>query len=564
MASRRHLLVLVALAGLAVSGCANIPTGGPVKVVDRAAAGGITVPNLTVFGQLPVPGESAPDLVRGFLQAVANYTNHYERARSYLTATAAARWQGIGAEIYDVAGLAVSAPVHGVVSVTAPLVGRLDAEGEYQPASGTMTYRFGVVKRDGDWRIESLPAAPLLSVTLFQDTYRAVKTYFLSSAAPVVVPDPVYLPVPLDNLATALVSVLLTGPTDTWSAALRTAVPKGTSLTGPVSINAGVANVPLSRQVAQMSPSRYRLMSAQLVWTLQQLGVSAVRVAVAGGTPGPAFLPVSAYLGFSPNVASSFAAYATYDGQVVRLTDRGPAPIRDTRGLTSPAVSADGRLLAGVVTGPSGETLVEGQVGGPLKQVISFTAGVVSPSFAAGDVLWAAVDLRLGHQEVIRVLPGGDVQEVLAPGFENRGRISDLAVSRDGSRVAAVVGTNLLVGAVASSADGPMVQQAFSLLPPGEADGGLSWQDASTLAVLVSVTQGAGTSEFTEPVRVSVDGSNVTPVDPAGLPPTQLTQLAAAPEGQMMVAAAGTLFQLGQPGWLPLLSHAADPAFAGG
>lgn len=565
MRSPKAAALVAAVLALAVSGCANIPTGGPVTVVDRAAAGGVTMPNLTVLGQPPIQGESPGDVVRGFLVAVADYSNNYQTARLYLTDSASARWRGVGAQIYD-GGLSVSAPVHGVVVVTAPLVGTVDADGEYQPAAGGMaTAKFTVVKRGGQWRISSLPAAPLLSLADFQLTYRAVKTYFLSDSAPVLVPDPIYLPVHLDNLPSALVSVLLAGPTDAWSGAMSTAVPAGTVLTGPVTINAGVADVPLSRQVARLTPARYRAMGAQLLWTLKQLGVSTVQISLSGAVgPGPAQLSVKDDLGYSPFVSTGFPPYALYGGQLVRLSGRGPVAVPGTRGLSAPAVSADGRYLAGVELSNNGEVLVEGPPGGPLRQVpIPLSTGVLSPSFAAGDVLWVVVDQRLGHQAIERVLPGHAPQEVDAPALENMGHITDLVVSRDGARVAAVVGGNLLVAPVTFGPDGPMIDRAVSLLPPDDvAQDGLSWQDADQLAVLVSVTQNPSGAQFAEPLLVSIDGSTLTPVDSAGLPTP--TQLAAAPGAPLMLLSGDTIFQLGQAGWLPLLSHAAAAIYPGG
>ena len=74
--------LVVALALLALAGCAGIPAEGPVFEGRRIEG---AQPGLAqLYPQGPVSGSSPRELVRGFLSAAPDYRNDHEVARSFL------------------------------------------------------------------------------------------------------------------------------------------------------------------------------------------------------------------------------------------------------------------------------------------------------------------------------------------------------------------------------------------------------------------------------------------------------------------------------------------------
>ena len=83
------LLVLLAAVSAVLSGCATIPTSGPIQqgpVVGAGAGDQIA----QVIARKPDPGMSPEQIVRGFQEATASADPRYDTARLYLTPDAAA------------------------------------------------------------------------------------------------------------------------------------------------------------------------------------------------------------------------------------------------------------------------------------------------------------------------------------------------------------------------------------------------------------------------------------------------------------------------------------------
>jgi hypothetical protein len=561
---RRFAPALAAVAVLA--GCANVPVAGPVQIVrEPPQAAGVNAPDLAVLAQEPQPGQSARDIVRGFLEAMADFGDHYGVARSFLSPAASAHWaSAAGVQVYDAADLVISEPDHGVVTATAPRAAIIDASGDYRPAAGILRARLGLAKVAGQWRITSLPDGLLLSSADFQHTYRAVDLYYLSPIAPVLVADPVFLQARLGDLPSALVAALLAGPTPALAGAVRSSVPPGTQLTGPVTINSGVVYVPLNRAVAGLTPARYRSFTAQLAFTLGAFGVQAVQVDVPGiSLPGPAEVSLANLKGYDPDVLHGFVpAYVSTPAGVRRLVGHAPV-LAGSAGLISPELSADGRLLAGLLPATGGQTVVEGAPGRPLSAVSPIAPGMLAPSFAADDSLWVVADLRLGRQEVLRIPPHGPVQVVQTPGLDALGPLTGLTVSRDGSRVAVTTANGLYVATVSYPAGVPVVGPFVSILPGVDVPQGAPvWQDATTIGVLADTPENGSPAGLVEPLLVSIDGSQLTSADVTGLPTPE--QLAAAPGQLDLLVAGNVVYQSTPAGWAGSTERVDSITYPGG
>jgi len=232
----------------------------------------------------------------------------------------------------------------------------------------------------------------------------------------------------------------------------------------------------------------------------------------------------------------------------------GPAGAGDYR-LVAAGTSNDQSQLAGVGPGPDGATLLVGEYGGPLTPTLSgrtFSA----PSWAgpAAEV-WTVRDGR----DVVRVPVGALAQVVSVPDLE-LGPLRALAVSRDGTRAAVVVGPpgqgQLLVGRIGRSDSTAQLSGFIRLAQDVQDIVAVSW--ATSTQVLFLGTDPADGRR--RPVLASVDGAvQVTqpllnlPVDPSGV--------ASAPGRPALVSAGGTMYQLRGAAWTTLVRG--EPFFTG-
>src|SRR5215467_916781 len=142
---RLTLLLGVVLATLLATGCATIPSSGPVGSAPTQAppaGGGVSGGGLIVEG--PQPGWTPEQVVSGFLLASASFTHHHATAREYLTPGASRLWRP-GAKVTILAGTPsvfrqagrLSGPdSRARVMVSWQELATLDASGQYTPRGG--------------------------------------------------------------------------------------------------------------------------------------------------------------------------------------------------------------------------------------------------------------------------------------------------------------------------------------------------------------------------------------------------------------------------------------------
>ncbi len=588
--ARRALLLLPVV--VAMTGCATIPTSGPVRAARddlRLERGADVVP---FIGVPPRPGASPQDVVAGFLSSSADFQNDHAVAREYLTPTARQRWRAqAGTVVYDQAPSPASldgAPgalpsgVEGeVVTVTAEGTerGRIAADGRFtRSAPDTPLARPFQLERVGaEWRISQLEDGLLLTSSEVSETYRPVTLYFLAPRASTLVPDVVLLP-ELPGLTTKIVARLLRGPTTPLRGAAVTAIPEGTALEVPsVPVRDGVATVRLDEVALQADDEAREQLSAQLVWTLKQLP-SVLRIRIMAGGEDLAVAGVAAeqprvaWPQYDPDLLPATpTAFAVVDGQVGRYLDERFTVVDGDGGaeqpaLRSPAVSLDGQRLAAVSSDGSTVSVGRMTVGGTLDARIRGT-DLAAPSWDRDNNLWV-VDRSNG--QLLYLANGADEAIAVAVPDGPGGRLpTSVAVGRDGARVALVFGTGrgarLLIGGVSriSTAEG---DDQVSVVDVAEPVPGLravldaGWADATHLVALGSV-EGAEP----RPYVLGVDGYEVRDVAPL---PGAVTVTAAPPQtaqGPPLVVgtADGQLAEFtSSRGWV-LLGPGTDPAYPG-
>ncbi|PPK97820.1 sporulation and spore germination protein [Kineococcus xinjiangensis] len=462
------VLLLVAGAG---AGCGRLPSSGPVVSGPRLA-------DDPSFGLIqfvpegPVAGASPTDVVAGFLRASSSSRDDHAVARSFLTAQAAARWRpetstticqrmpsivlpadpdpAHAGAVPSPPGVAVPEPgapeavvpgpaVGGALSVTlqGPVVATIDAQGRRaeQPPGARLSQRLLLLRERGEWRIDWLPDGVVISAA---DASRTLRPFTLAFATPDgsrLVPEVrwfAYGP----NTATRIVRELLHGPSPWLAPAVTSGAPPGTQLRlRSVPVADGVASVDLSDAALVTTPQERRLLLSQLHTSLTGVrGIGSVRVTVNGvELTGP-----QGRLRAEPRAPGSDGrllvlgpeGLARYDGARLDTVQGPDGAALEARGVTHPAVSPAGgpyAMLAG------GRRLLVQRPGNAPIVAVDGEDDLAPPSADRHGWVWTASGSTV--LAVPTAAPAGGPVEVQGPPGGETGRVLQLRVSRDGSRV---------------------------------------------------------------------------------------------------------------------------------
>lgn len=445
--------VALALAGTAllVPGCTTLPEDGPVVAGDRAVE---PVDNQTFDYNPPGPrpGAGPDEIVSGFLSAQQAVPVSTRVAEEYLTEEAAASWRPerrtlvYGSQRVVADGRTVRVRLDGT-SV-------LDAGGRWRgewSRDGRGTLRVRVEREGGEWRIVDPPPALVIPRSHFESRYQSFSLYFFDPTGSVLVPEPVYLPVGV-QAATRLVAGLLQGPPRGSREVERSYLPPGTDLGVGVPVRGGgIAEVPLSPQVADLRPGDLSRALAQIAFTLRQVPeIAGIRVLVDGAPlPMPGdnddVLPAGAGQEYAPTLDwASPDLFGLRGRQVVRVDGNTEStmavlPRRLVAGDTGPrslgvSIAAD---RSAVVTADGRDVWVvtarEGARVGP-RRVWSGT-DVLRPVWDRTDRLWL-VD-RTATGSTITVVSNVADQRLDAGGLRGT-TVEAAALSRDGTRLVLV------------------------------------------------------------------------------------------------------------------------------
>jgi hypothetical protein len=562
------------VAGLVLlAGCSSLPMEGPVHE-GRDLQLEREDPVIRSFGQPPVRGAQPADIVRGFLQAAADFRDDHAVAREYLAPRVRERWRpGSGATVYDRSTpVAVEAGPGGVVTLNAGQVAVIDGEGRYlgAPPEARLERTFRMVRVDGEWRIAALADGLVLTRGDVQQIYRQVNLYFVAPSRRLLVPDPVFLPA-LPGLSTKLVSRLLRGPTASLRGAVTTGFPRGTALAvSSVPVRDGLATVSLDADALQADDTARELMSAQLVWTLAQLPeMRRVRITADGedlGVSGaPPLQPRGSWSSYDPaGLADDADAYLVRGGRVGRLLGRAFVPVPGPAGdgsvpLRRPAVSLDGTRLAALT--PDGRGLVVGRLAGRAPAPVLRVRGtdLAAPSWDGEANAWVA-DRATGR---VWMVPSAADRKAVPVGLPKLpGRPTAVRLARDGVRAALVVGSGaaarLVVCAVVRDPEGTSVRLVAPrpVLPALTGVVDVAWADPTSLTALGRLAAGPSA-----PVVTDLAGYEVAVIDP--LP--DLVSVAAAPPARPVLAGSADgrvqRYTAGR-GWEPL-GAGSDPTYPG-
>lgn len=539
-------MVLVGL----LAGC-SLPLSHQVHEVGDGVAGSRKGGPLQVIPPGPHADATPTETVLGFLGAQADSNGRHAIARQFLDPAERKLWRDdTDVRVYDPDKLLVREIPGGTATATSVQVAlvvtaQVRSDGSYVVLPATpLVETYGLHRVAGQWLLDDVSDGLRLTAADQQRSFAAVPVYYLAPRAedgPHLVPDQVFLPVDGD-LAGTLVSRLLQPPSQSLAGSVRTAVPSGTRLRGPVQQSAaGLVTVDLTGLARRPAGTALEDLSAQLVWTLRALGSGfrSLRLLVDGAPLRPAGVTgdqdSDAWAAYDPEGLGPKPPYYFVSERRLRSSvdlPAGPATVGDVGSAGSVpvdqvAVTPDRGRLA----------LLERSAGGRVTVRLGAARGSSYPVVAAGDDLrsptWGDGQLGLwllrGDRSVVRV--DGGLHPVPVPGLPP-GRVTSLAVSRDGVRVALVVNGRLYVGRVELSAGEPSVVALTEPLPALRSVRQATWASSTELCVLGSLNRPL------QVVRVAVDGSATEVLDTVGLMPTAV---AASPAG-VVVLSGGRLF----------------------
>jgi hypothetical protein len=567
------------VATLVLSGCAQIPTSGPVKSGGdpRLAQADNRVRSI---GRPPRPGDSQTAVVEGFLASSADFRNDHAVAREYLTPTAAQSWRPqTGTVVYEPTASPPIVVDSDDLSVEYGEKGQINEDGSFTSVTPdtTVTRSFHLTKVDGEWRISALQNGLLLSSSDVDDAYHRVALYFVAPSGTTVVPDLVFLP-ELPGLTTKVVARLLRGPAADLQGAVSTAFPDGTALdVNAVSVSNGLATVQLNSAARQANDEARVQMSAQIVYTLKQFpDITRVRIKAGGqdlGVTGGVEQSVTLWPLFDPDYLTTNepSAYYSHGGAIGTFGKNGFNAVRGSGGrgvppLQTPAVSLDLQRLAAV--GNHGRTVYVGPmaVNATMRPRIS-GKDLSQPSWDRGQNLWV-VNRATG--ELWYLADGAQDEQVVALPRDPSGlSLTGVSVGRDGARVALIFGSGreaiLKVAAIQriETVDGSERVGIIDIHEPRPDLRGVrnaTWADATTIAVLGSVA-GSGSGPFV----LDPQGYRIDDIQPL---PGAITLTAAPPyaaKGPPLVAGtrSGTLYEYTSAGGWTQAGAGWSPAYPG-
>ncbi|GAA4473237.1 MtrAB system accessory lipoprotein LpqB [Rhodococcus olei] len=556
---RRGVCVTLAAAALLLGGCASVPNSSTPQAIGTIAREPV---NAEV--PAPTPGREPDLLLRDSFAASTDPADRHAAARQFLTPAAAATWDdAAGTSIVDKVDVLPESRSGDKANYTvrANRVGELDPGGVYRAVDGSFDATIRLVRTDGEWRIDGLPPGVILDRAQFLKTYQRKALYFLDPTGTAAVPDLRWIASEPQNTAATLIRMLIDGPKASLTGAvsnqltdvtLKDPITKADGRSAAVGVGFGGLRIEFEGTGPLDVVSRDR-MAAQVVWTLANAEIPGPYVLIGDGKPLDDRFPNGwttadvASLNPATSTSAPVGLHALRDGALVRVSDSGveslPGYFGTAQGLRSIALSRDGKLAAAVAgTSRSGPDQSAALMVGPVEGFATPAvegATLTRPTWALGDTaVWTVVD----GSKVVRVTRAANGEVVAEPvdttAIASLGtNITELRLSRDGVRAAAVIDGKVYVITVVQRADGSFGLTgarpiAVGLGSPAVA---LDWSSGESIVV-------ARAASDIPVVTVAVDGSRMDALPSRNLTPP-VTSVDSTPT-TTFVADSRAVFQL--------------------
>ena len=554
----RLLTALLALVLLA--SCATIPADTQPKVVlDGPAEAPAQIRG-------PSPDLDEFSLVREFL----NNAGNVEAAKTYLTEQAREAWPPPTANpviIEDSPSYRPEIPTAGVpegqdpnvkvILLTTQELGALKQDGSYFPSiEGEPREDRLILHRQADkqWRIAQPPPVWLIAKSRFQAAFRQVNLQFFDPAQKVLVPDPRWLTdEPGESLERRVVDLLLAGPSEGMRDAVVSALEGVETRTNVVKDSDGAIRINLTG-VGARSPEERSRMVAQIVTSLEDVTLNKLRLLDNDSSLIPDRQD------WRPDDVPSYDVLATPNPDLLAVSGRTVISLRDGKPIEGPAGSGAYNLVSGAQSLDGGHLAVVERVGrgvrlriGPIAQELqavnldgarSLTRPTWTPGSAEnepGNEVWTVLN-ETTVVRAARTANGWSVLSVNAAELtRGGGKITELRLSRDGVRLAAVVSGQVQVASIVRSGDSVAIRSPRTLqFDTVRGVVGLDWRERTVLVVATNMPA-------LPIVSMPVDGFDFTPYLTTNLTPP-ITAVTATPSRHVVVADAADIWSTAEPG----------------
>lgn len=584
----RRLAALL-LAAAVLTGCAGVPSSSApqaIGTVERPAPSNLPK---------PTPGMDPDLLLREFLKATADPANRHLAARQFLTQSASNAWDDAGSALLidHVVFVETRGTDRVSVSMRADILGSLSDMGVFETAEGVLPDPgpIELVKTPGGWRIDRLPNGVFLDWQQFQATYKRNTLYFADPTGKTLVPDPRYVAVSdPDQLATELVSKLIAGPRPEIGKAVHNMLGPPVRLRGPVTradggktgVGRGYGGARIELETPTVAdPHSRQLLAAQIIWTLARADIKGPYVINADGAAlDDRFVDgwkTSDVAATDPGVDEGAAAgvHALVGGAMVSLDGQRSTPVAGAFGRptnqSAAALSRNGHRAASVVTlrpgAPDAEaSLWIGDLGGEAVQAADGHS-LSRPSWSLDDAVWVVADsnnVLRAIQETASGQPARMPVDSAAVSSRFPGAITELQLSRDGTRAAMVIEGQVILASIEQTQAGQFAltfprRLGFGL---GSSVVSLSWRTGDDLAVSRTDAQHPVSYVNLDGVNSDAPSGNLQlPVSTIAANPS--TVYVADPRGVLQLSGSGAE---GPQGWLgvaPFMVGGAVPVLPG-
>jgi len=516
--NRMKTLGAVLSVAVLVSSCASLPNSSEPQSLKR-----LDNPS-SQQDSGPISGREPDLLLRDFYANSANPLKQYAQARNYLTPDANNQWKpGPETVIIDRIGMSRNSTAgadHVSYTVTGTIVGTLGEGGAYNPRNEDYRAVVTLERRDGEWRIAELPNQAIIERTELRNRYIPRDLYFFDPTGNTLVPDRRWMFAGTNTQDTALISLLLAGPSPTLAPGVMDELPNSAAYTRT---NNGVYEL---TGLSSLSEAARRRLAAQLTWTLALAEISepfsfSIDGDLVRNDRNNPKLSVNDFPEYNPSASGTSAGvlYALTNGKASSISDGNVVAVPGFLGTNGGIESMDVASLnhtnvaASVVTtnaeGDKKSQLYMGPVDGDSTKILT-AATLTKPTFEANSqAVWTVMD----GNKVMRVAQSSNSSSISQTEVdtselgENHGDISVLRLSPTGVQAAFIVDGRVYVATVARPTAGDRKLTNVRELVPAIGDSAitLEWSVNSTLLV--------GTVSTDTPVwRAEVDGSSAIPL----------------------------------------------------
>ena len=498
---KKYFIVLMSLALVA---CGNIPKNSSIQegsILGSVPEGSI----VRVIASLPQEGMTPEEIVSGFLNASASSENDFKIAREYLIPELQDTWQPTQQiQVYEGQGRLNLTQSNSVV-FTAPLNSVIDDRSRItlsEPDS-QLVQEFKLKKVDDEWRINLDIKGLLISRADLNRSFTTFPLWFPDSSLKTLSPDIVVLPRSTTGNATRLMQLLLAGPGENLTGAVRSAFPVGTTLAiNSVPINNGLATVSLNESVLNAEPFLREVLSAQIVKTLSRIPeIRTVRINVGSQSlivPNtPIRQSMTLWEKFSPDSNREADALAIQDGKIFRISTELTSAISDdyfNSGRWFAATANRDENILAAVTEDRTKLVVQNSSAETPRRVIVEGQGFRIPHSDIFDAIWVT-----GVNQ-ISVIQKNRVINVSIDGIDKQ-NVIDVIPSPDGVRALlitnTVYGTELRIGTIVRDDQSIKIINVRKLIRDGYSVAQATWQDSEIVLYL---------DNFSEPANIySID-----------------------------------------------------------